>query len=137
MRKDSLKVASSDTFSQQQVSVSECGRLTGVIKLMWDVSMLAAKAFRLLLFQPAASDWGWIMRFTTSEWPVGNVSVFLFVPADVLYVCMCVCVCTLTGSSVAEKASCKAQQANLHISSVNTGPTVTSTYLHRTKTNKG
>lgn len=36
---------------------------------------------------------------------------------------------TFTGSSVAENASCKAQQANRHISSVNTGPTVTKTYL--------
>ena len=36
---------------------------------------------------------------------------------------------TFTGLSVAEKASCRAQQASLHISSVNTGPAVTRTYL--------
>lgn len=36
---------------------------------------------------------------------------------------------TFTGLSVAENASCRAQQASLHISSVNTGPAVTSTYL--------
>lgn len=36
---------------------------------------------------------------------------------------------TFTGSRVVEKASCRAQQASLHISSVNTGPAVTSTYL--------
>lgn len=39
--------------------------------------------------------------------------------------------CTLTGSSVAEKASCRAQQASRHISSVKPGPTVTNTYLKR------
>lgn len=38
---------------------------------------------------------------------------------------------TLTGSSVAEKAFCRAQQASLHISSVNTGPAVTRTYLKK------
>lgn len=36
---------------------------------------------------------------------------------------------TFTGLSVAEKASCRAQQASRHISSVNTGPAVTRTYL--------
>lgn len=36
---------------------------------------------------------------------------------------------TFTGLSVAENASCRAQQASLHISSVNTGPAVTRTYL--------
>lgn len=41
---------------------------------------------------------------------------------------------TFTGSSVAEKASCRAQQANRHISSVNTGPTVTKTYLKQQAT---
>lgn len=42
---------------------------------------------------------------------------------------------TFTGSSVAEKASWSAQQANRHISSVNTGPTVTKTYLRKRPTN--
>lgn len=36
---------------------------------------------------------------------------------------------TLTGLSVAENASCRAQHASRHISSVNTGPAVTRTYL--------
>lgn len=36
---------------------------------------------------------------------------------------------TFTGSSVAEKASWRAQQARRHISSVKTGPTVTRRYL--------
>lgn len=43
---------------------------------------------------------------------------------------------TFTGLSVAEKASCRAQQASLHISSVNTGPAVTRTYLFE-ETRKG
>lgn len=36
---------------------------------------------------------------------------------------------TFTGLRVAEKASCRAQHASRHISSVNTGPAVTRTYL--------
>lgn len=43
---------------------------------------------------------------------------------------------TFTGLRVAEKASCRAQQASLHISSVNTGPAVTRTYLLK-ETRKG
>lgn len=118
--------------------------------LTWTVSMLTvltAKAFRLLLSQTAASDWGWIMWFTPANGPVECVRecfhilyvfMFLFAHSSIhhlVFACNCVwmnvCLCTLTGSNVAEKASCRAQQANLHISSVNTGPTVTRTYLQR------
>lgn len=96
----------------------------GLLGLMWNTSTVVLTAFRLLLSGQAASNWGWIMWFTAAGCP-GHLYPGA-APPDI-----CISSRTLTGSNVAENASCRAQQANLHISSVNTGPTVTNTYLER------